>query len=143
MKKILILLFLTATFYNAIAQKTDVADTIVVGNIEKCCPGGFEAFNNYIAKYVRAPPDAYGGHKVGTTYISFVIEPDGNVSNVVTMLAAGYGMDEEAARVISASNHWLPVTIDDKPVRTLCRAAVEFFGDFPMHKMWVRAKAID
>ena len=51
MKKVLILLLLASIFYNATAQKSiNVADTIVVGSIEKSCPGGFAAFNLYIKK---------------------------------------------------------------------------------------------
>jgi Gram-negative bacterial TonB protein C-terminal len=144
MKKVLILLLLASIFYNATAQKSiNVADTIVVGSVDKSCPGGFEAFNIYIKKNVRPPAIAYENRKVGTTYVSFIIEPDGSVSNVCTILAAGSGMDEEVVRVIKNSNNWLPVTIDNKPVRSFCRAGVEFFADFDKHLRWVEAKKID
>src|SRR5579872_4777922 len=123
MKKILILLLLMPLFYKAEAQiSANAPDTLLVGSIEKNCPGGFEAFNMYIEKNVRPPAIAYENKKVGTTYVSFIIEPDGNVSHVCTILAAGYGMDEEAIRVISNSNNWIPATIENKPVRCFCRA---------------------
>jgi len=144
MKKVLILFLLAALACRATAQEsTNPADTILVGSIEKNCPGGFEAFNNYIMKNVHPPAIAYENRKVGTTYVSFIIEPDGSVSNVCTILAVGFGMDEEAKRVISKSNNWIPATIDNKPVRCFCRAAIQFFGDFDKHQMWIRAKRID
>lgn len=130
--------------YKAAAQNSaNEADTILVGSIEKNCPGGFKAFDMYIEKNVHPPAIARENRKVGTTYVSFIIEPDGSVSNVCTILAAGSGMDEEAIRVIRNSKNWIPATIDDKPVRCFCRAAVQFFADFDKHQMWIRAKRID
>ncbi|MDB5131493.1 MAG: transport protein TonB [Mucilaginibacter sp.] len=144
MKKTLILFLLTSLFYNATAQKSiNVADTIVVGSIEKNCPGGFDAFKVYIKKNVHPPVVAYENRKVGTTYVNFVIEPDGSVSHVCTILAAGSGMDEEVVRVISISKNWLPATIDNKPVRAFCRVCVQFFADFDKHNMWVEAEQIN
>ena len=144
MKKTLFILLLTFIFYNAIAQKPiKVADTIVVGSIEKSCPGGFETFNAYIKKNVRPPVIAYENREVGTTYVSFIIEKDGSVSHVCTILNVGSGMDEEVIRTINSSKNWLPVTIDNKPVRSFCRVGVQFFADFDKHSMWVEAKKID
>jgi hypothetical protein len=80
---------------------------------------------------------------VGTTYVSFIIEPDGTVSHVCTILAVGSGMDEEAVRVISMSNGWLPATIDGKPVRSFCRVGVQFLADSHQRGMWLEARQID
>ncbi|SEM72434.1 TonB protein C-terminal [Mucilaginibacter gossypiicola] len=144
MKKTLILLFLACVSYQVSAQKSiNIADTIVAGSIEKSCPGGFEAFKLYIKKNVRVPAIAFENHKVGTTYVSFIIEPDGSVSHVCTIFAAGSGMDEEVVRAISNSKNWSPVVIDNNPVRSFCRAGVQFFADFNKNSMWVDAKQID
>jgi Gram-negative bacterial TonB protein C-terminal len=144
MKKVLFLLLSISIFYKATAQESiNTTDTIVVGSIEKCCPGGFEAFSMYVKKNVRPPVIAYENRKVGTTYLSFIIEPDGSVSHVCTILEAGSGMDEEAVRAISISKNWLPVTIDNKPVRSFCRVGIQFFANFDKHKMWVEVKKID
>jgi len=144
MKKVLILLLLACIFYSTAAQKSiNVADTIMAASIEKNCPGGFEAFNTFIKKNVRPPAIAFEDRKVGTSYVSFIIEPDGSVSHVCTILAAGSGMDEEVVRVINMSSNWLPVTIDNKPVRSFCRAGVQFLADFKKNMIWVEAKKID
>jgi hypothetical protein len=144
MKKVIVLLLLAFLFYNASAQKSiNVADTIVAGSIEKSCPGGFAAFSLYIKKNVRPPVLAIENQKVGTTYVSFMIEPDGTVSHVCTIMAAGSGMDEEAVRVIKMSANWSPATVDGKPVRSFCRAGIQFLADFDKHLMWVEASKID
>jgi outer membrane biosynthesis protein TonB len=97
----------------------------------------------YIQKKAHPAARAYENKKMGTTYVSFVIEPDGNVSNVCTILAAGYGMDEEAVRVISQSNHWIPATLNNKPVRCFCRAAIKFFSDFDQHSTLITAVRVE
>jgi len=113
--------------YKAEAQKSvSLADTVLDGSVEKNYPGGFAAFNMYIEKNVRPPVIAYEDHKVGTTYVSFIIEPDGSVSNVFTILAAGSGMDEEAVRIIGNSNNWIPATIENKPVRCFVELRFNF-----------------
>ncbi len=144
MKKILSFLFFASIACTASAQRQmNTADTIVVSNIEKSCPGGFEAFNLYIKKNARPPAIAYENKKVRTTYVSFIIEPDGRVSHVCTVLAAVSGMDEDAIRAISLTQNWLPATIDNKPVRTFCRVGVQFLADFAKHTMWVQARRAD
>ncbi|TWJ00918.1 TonB-like protein [Mucilaginibacter frigoritolerans] len=145
MKKVLLLLLLSISiFYKATAQESiNTTDTIVVGSIEKSFPGGFDAFNKYVKKNVRPPVIAYENSKVGITYVSFIIEPDGSVSHVCTILEAGSGMDEEAIRAINISKNWLPVAIDNKPVRSFCRVGVQFFANFDKGAMWVEAKKID
>ena len=143
MKKALILLLLAFIFYSASAQNSiNAADTIVVGSIEKSCPGGFAAFKSYIVKNVRPPALAFENHEVGTSYVSFIIEPDGSVSHVCTIFAVGSGMDEEVVRVIKNSKNWSPATIDNKPVRSFCRAGVQFFADYDKNERWVEAKQI-
>ncbi|MCR8556732.1 energy transducer TonB [Mucilaginibacter sp. BJC16-A38] len=144
MKNVIVLVFLVSIFYKANAQNSiSVADTIVTGSVEKNYPGGFKAFNIYVEKNARPPVIAYENRKVGTTYVSFIIEPDGSISNIYTILAAGSGMDEEVIRVINDSKSWLPTKLDNKLVRTFCRAGVQFFADFDKKSMWVEAKQID
>jgi hypothetical protein len=145
MKKVILFLLLSISiFYKASAQEsTNFTDTIVVGSIEKSFPGGFDGFSKYVKKNVRPPVIAYENRKVGATYVSFIIEPDGSVSHVCTILEAGNGMDEEAIRAINSSRNWLPVTMDNKPVRSFCRVGVQFFANFNKGSMWVEAKKID
>jgi len=145
MKKVLLPLLLLISVLNKVtAQETiNTADTIVVGSVEKSFPGGFDAFNKYVKKNVRPPAIAFENRKVGTTYVSFIIELDGSVSHVCTILEAGSGMDEEAVRAINISKDWLPGTIDNKPVRSFCRVGVQYFANYDKGLMWVEAKKID
>jgi hypothetical protein len=143
MKKTLFLSLLIVLTCRVSAQEsTNRADTILVGSIEKNCPGGFESFAKYVAK--NAHPSAYAVEnlKSGTSYASFIIEPDGTVSNVCTILAAGYRMDEEVIQVIRQSNNWIPATIDNKPVRCFCKVAIQFSTN-EKRETTIMAKRID
>lgn len=97
----------------------------------------------YIIENVSPPAKALENRKVGNCIFSFIIEPDGSVSQVCTILALGYGMDEEAVIVIGKSNNWYSITRDDKPVSTFCRVSIQFFANFNDSSMWVDAKQID
>lgn len=58
--------------------------------------------------------------------VSFIIEADGNVSNVTIEKGVNELLDAEALRVVGASPKWTPGTIDGKKVRTKITIPVEF-----------------
>ena len=53
----------------------------------------------------------------GKVYLIFTIEKDGSLSEFRILRDMGYGTGEEAIRVIKLSPHWIPGTVDNKPVR--------------------------
>lgn len=124
-------------------QSKNSVDTILVGSIDKNCPGGFDAFNTFIRKNVHMPAIAKEAHKQGTTYVSFIIEPNGNVSHVLTIFSIGLGMDEEAVRVIKSSGNWTPSTVDGKAVRCFCRVAIKYTADYSKSTWFVTAYPMD
>ena len=61
-----------------------------------------------------------------TVHVSFIVEADGNVSNVAIERSFNEALDNEALRVVSASPKWTPGIIDGKKVRTKITIPVEF-----------------
>jgi protein TonB len=49
--------------------------------------------------------------------VSFVIEKDGRLSDFSVEKGAGYGMDEEALRVLKLAKAWKPGMQNGQPVR--------------------------
>ena len=49
--------------------------------------------------------------------VSFVVEKDGQLSSIMVDKGAGYGMDEEAVRVLKLSKAWKPGLANGHPVR--------------------------
>lgn len=59
-------------------------------------------------------------------YVSFVVEPDGSVSDVNVLRGIGGGCDEEAVRVVKQMPAWKPGKQRNKPVRVHFTLPVRF-----------------
>lgn len=80
-------------------------------------PGGMSKFYSYVANNFKRPElDAERTLKV---YVSFVIEKDGSITDIMVKNDPGYGMGKEAIRLLkSLKTKWTPGILDGKPVRT-------------------------
>ncbi|MEN2414973.1 energy transducer TonB [Flavobacterium mesophilum] len=80
-------------------------------------PGGMDKFYSYVGNNFKRPElDAEMTLKV---YVSFVIEKDGSITDIMVQKDPGYGMGKEAIRVLkSLKTKWTPGIINGKPVRT-------------------------
>ncbi|MBC7568001.1 MAG: energy transducer TonB [Pedobacter sp.] len=88
--------------------------------------GGMKAWYKFIQRNLRYPTIAIEQEKQGKVFVSFVIERDGSVSDVKVMKGVGYGMDDEAARVIKKSPIWKPGKQSGKPVRVRFNMPITF-----------------
>ncbi|MBQ7459700.1 MAG: energy transducer TonB [Bacteroidales bacterium] len=97
--------------------------------------------DNWVYKYLNYPQEAIAQGVDGyqriedskgkvtykaVVYVSFIIEADGNISNVAIERGFSEPLDDEALRVVSASPKWKPATIDGKKVRTKIVIPVEY-----------------
>ncbi|MEJ7558032.1 MAG: TonB family protein [Pedobacter sp.] len=88
--------------------------------------GGMKAWYKFIQRNLRYPAAAIDQEKQGKVFISFVIERDGSISDVKVMKGVGYGMDEEASRVIKKSPKWTPGRQNGKSVRVRFNMPITF-----------------
>ena len=51
-----------------------------------------------------------------TVYVQFVVDKEGNISDVKALTNHGYGMEEEAVRVIKKGPNWTPAIQNGRPV---------------------------
>ncbi len=79
--------------------------------------GGAAGWTKFLEKNLRYPAMASDAGKSGRVWVSFVVEKDGQISNVMVDRGAGYGMDEEALRVLKLSKKWKPGKQNGQPVR--------------------------
>lgn len=89
-------------------------------------PGGFEAMRRYLSKKLRYPAAARRAKVEGKVYLTFVVEKDGSFSDVRVLKGKGFGLDEEAVRVLNAMPNWNPAKADGKIVRSRFNLPVEF-----------------
>ncbi len=87
--------------------------------VEAQFPGGKKAWLKYLEKNLHASlPAVYGAPKgVYTVVLSFIVEEDGKISNIVIIDNPGYGTALEAARVIMKSPKWIPAIKDGRNVK--------------------------
>ena len=71
----------------------------------------------YFASHMQFPAEAKEREIQGTVRLSFVVEKDGSVSNIVIVNSVGGGCDNEAVRLIQET-HWLPAEKGGKYVRS-------------------------
>lgn len=69
-------------------------------------PGGMEAFVKYLQNNLRYPLEAQNAKASGKVYVQFVVTRDGSTANFSVLKGAGYGMDEEAIRVLKSVPKW-------------------------------------
>lgn len=80
-------------------------------------PGGIKNFLALVGKKFKTPEiDEQGTMKI---FVYFVVEKDGTLTNIKVIRDPGYGLGEEAIRVLkSIKTKWKPGIQNDKPVRT-------------------------
>jgi protein TonB len=74
----------------------------------------------YVSSHLKYPALAVENRTQGVVQISFVVEPDGSISNIEILRKIGDGCEAEAIRVIKSAK-WIPGENNKKPVRVkLC-----------------------
>ena len=88
--------------------------------------GGEAAWNKFLSKNLRFPDQAQDAHVSGRVLLSFVIEKNGQLSNIVVERSAGYGFDEEAVRVLKMAKPWKPGMQNGQAVRVRYLIPINF-----------------
>lgn len=96
--------------------------------IEPQFPGGTEAWNNYLAKQLdasvlakrNAPPGIY------TVTLSFIVDENGNLSDIKALNDPGFGAAAEAVRVIKQGPKWLPAIQNGQKVAFASKQKIAF-----------------
>ena len=81
---------------------------------------------NWVYKYVKYPRRALEAGIQGKVLVSFIIEKNGEVTNVEVVSGVDEDLDEEAVRVVSVSPKWQAGRIKGEKVRTRLVVPVEF-----------------
>jgi len=115
---------ITPVVDKAVEQKVEEAFTFA--EVMPEMPGaGFQAYLKNNIKYPQIEKEA---GKMGTVYISFVVEKDGSISNVAPAkeVPGAPGLTKEAVRVISQMPKWTPGQMNGRPVRIQMTQPVRF-----------------
>lgn len=80
---------------------------------------GINDFYQFIGNNFSKTKEAYDNKISGKLIIQFVIERDGKIVEPKILKSLGYGLDEEAIKVITSYENWIPGKQRGIPVRVL------------------------
>lgn len=89
-------------------------------------PGGMDALREFIQKNLQYPQLARENGIEGKVYVTFVVEPDGSITNIKVLRDIGGGCGAEAVRIVKLMPKWNPGTQRGKPVRVQFNLPIEF-----------------
>jgi TonB family protein len=95
-------------------------------------PGGFNKFAEYLIRTVKYPAQAIKAGAEGRVFLSFVVKPDGSLTDIKIVKSVESSLDNEAIRVIQNSPKWTPGTINGKPARVQFKMPLNF--QLPVNK---------
>ena len=105
------------TFYNY--------DTLgnVISDYERCGPSGMMTYINQNVVYPQASIEM---NEQGRVFLSFIVEKDGSITNVVVERGVSVDLDREAKRVLRKMPNWIPGESAGFAVRSRCRLPINF-----------------
>lgn len=87
---------------------------------------GPSGLGTFIRSNLSYPREALDEKKEGIVIASFVVEKNGNISNISIVRGLGYGCDEEVLRLMKMMPKWKPGKKDGKAVRVKLNIPIEF-----------------
>ena len=82
--------------------------------------------SKWVYQYLKYPSASVRNGVQGTVMVDFIIEKDGQITNVKVSRSVSEELDAEAVKVISASPKWKPGRVDGNKVRCSMTLPVEF-----------------
>ncbi|MDG1331823.1 MAG: energy transducer TonB [Crocinitomicaceae bacterium] len=101
-------------------------DEIVIPKIDAKYVGGVLEMRQKIADVQEYPDIDIQLGVQGTVYVSFVVEKDGSVTNVITERGVSETLDREAVRIVKTFPKWIPGEDEYGVVRTRVRMPIKF-----------------
>ncbi|MBL7769534.1 MAG: TonB family protein [Flavipsychrobacter sp.] len=93
--------------------------------IESEYPGGASAWQRYLNKSLRYPQEAQDNEVQGTVVIQFIVDKEGNVSEVQA-ISGPNELRDEAVRVIKKSGKWTPAVQNGRQVKSYKKQPITF-----------------
>lgn len=99
----------------------------LISTIKPQFPGGRTAMINFISNTLKYPKGALDNKIEGKILLKFIIDSLGKVCCVdIVGEPIGYGLEEEAIRIVRSMPLWSPAYQDDKPVSVYYRMPIMF-----------------
>lgn len=131
-----LLVFLSAFVCTATFSQTEVSvdsadldgSTFVKVDVEATYPGGIQGWRRFLEKNLNANVPVDNGAPIGiyTVIAQFIVDKNGNLSDIKTLTNFGYGMEQEVIRILKTSTQWIPAKQNERVVRAYRKQPVTF-----------------
>jgi TonB family protein len=88
--------------------------------------GGEAKMLDFIKEKLDYPEYAIENRAEGTVLVSFIVTNEGKIVEIKVNKKIGYGIEEEAKRIVKSMPNWKPGTIDEKPVHVKHAIKIQF-----------------
>jgi len=97
-------------------------------DIEASFPGGDQAWRKFLEKNLNAQVAADNGAPIGiyTVIAQFIVDKEGNVTDIKALTNYGYGLEKEVLRALKLQTHWSPAMQNGEPVKAYRKQPVTF-----------------
>jgi len=106
-------------------DETDYDKTFTKVEIESEYPGGTAAWQRYLNKNLHYPQEAIDNEIQGTIVVQFIVDKEGNVSDVEA-ISGPNELRDEAMRVIKKSGKWTPAVQNGRQVKSYKKQPIVF-----------------
>lgn len=108
-------------------KKKEDDGPLMIVEIESQFPGGMAAWSRFLHKNLNYPQDAINLEIEGQVMVQFIVDEQGNVSNVQAISGPDKGgLREEAIRVIKRSGSWTAAIQNGRKVKSYKRQPITF-----------------
>jgi protein TonB len=80
----------------------------------------------YISKTLNYPDAAFENRVEANLSVSFLVLSDGKITQVKVKKKSGWGIDEEAIRIIKSMPAWIPGKLNGQPVNVRMNISIPF-----------------
>src|SRR5947207_1623138 len=96
--------------------------------VEASFPGGEAALDNFIENNLKEsiPVDKNAVAGTYTIWLQFIVDKEGNISDIKPLTNHGYGMEDEAVRVMQLSPKWIPAKQNGYIVKAYRKQPITF-----------------
>lgn len=96
--------------------------------VEAAFPGGERAWRTFLERNLDANTPVDNGAPEGsyTVTVQFIVDKEGNISDVKSLSSHGFGMEEEAVKIIRKGPKWIPAVQNGRQVKAYRKQPVTF-----------------
>ena len=111
-----------------VKDETNYDQTFTKVEVEADFPGGMGAWRKYLERNLSGDVASSGGAPAAsyTVIVQFIVDKEGNVSDVKAQSSHGYGLEEEAVRVVKKSGKWKPAIQNGREVKAYRKQPITF-----------------